>query len=985
MSKCQFCSTEVSQFTKPLAYLVGTISQKNDKETETHIHGHIEDKTAMKEIIETAIQEAGLTEFYNKKGLNNLENVKEVVFHNRQRIGDMFMFTCAIRDFKKAFPHVKVGVCSTAMHIWDNNPYLDYTVKPDDYESIMNDMTIGKVIEKDSKGTILVKEVEPGKLFVRIGPSSLTNASNRLDWHFANAYRVSMEERLKVSIQQGESRGDIWFSQEEYDAPRVTEKPYWIIVTGGEKGWGTKMYPTVRWQEVIDQNPDILFYQVGAAGDNHVRLKGPNVVDWIGKTEDRNTGLRDLLKLFLNAEGSIGLVSFHMHLMGALKKPSVVIAGAREPVSFTRYAGHQYIANDGCLPCAETTACWHCDMYTCTNLVDYSGNPTKLTKEATQAEKDAVMPKCVDIIKSEEVTRYLRRYYDGGRLKIGVVSKKSKVQIAKDAKIMAPVAKANNPNISDAPTNPTINTYGLEFNGGALTQRDWEFICDAIKKYKVKSVLEFGAGLSTLLLNDKVERVVTYEDKQGWIDKLKKLQPKSLIYLWDGKNFKDEGEVFDLAFVDGPSGDASREEATKIGASSAKVVIVHDAGREWAKKYQEQYIAPYFDGPIRGGHRCHLWIKKTSNETTNVPKKEEAPIASNIVDISKRELTVDSKFIKFVSTARGYGGCARSIVTIMDFLIKEGHKVEFIPFRNSVGSRELKEIFKTKLKDVIVTENYDTIKEDCDVFFMYGDDYIWEFKQPDVIETFSNISAKKKIMMLNYRRGPVGQVEWTKGWDKYMFLNSIQEKELLKLIPDAKTKVLPPCAILDDFFGYVPDYTNGVRIVRHSSQGDTKFISEHDPVITGDYTKEMATKLITDALASRPDVSIAMLPGPSFINPMDRFTKFPRTDKPDVIADFLSKGNLFWYSLPPGYPDMGPRVIIEAMALGLPIIADNWGGAVDRVTPETGWLCNSKEEMLEIIKNVTPEELEKKGQAAKQRAMDEFVPYRYVAEIVEND
>ena len=37
---------------------------------------------------------------------------------------------------------------------------------------------------------------------VKIGPGKLTNASNRLDWHFANGYRVSMEDALGIPIPQ---------------------------------------------------------------------------------------------------------------------------------------------------------------------------------------------------------------------------------------------------------------------------------------------------------------------------------------------------------------------------------------------------------------------------------------------------------------------------------------------------------------------------------------------------------------------------------------------------------------------------------------------------------------------------------------------------------------------------------------------------------------------------------------------------------------
>ena len=50
---------------------------------------------------------------------------RRIVFHNRQAIGDILMFTCAVRDFKRAFPEIEVQVRSTAMHIWDHNPNIN--------------------------------------------------------------------------------------------------------------------------------------------------------------------------------------------------------------------------------------------------------------------------------------------------------------------------------------------------------------------------------------------------------------------------------------------------------------------------------------------------------------------------------------------------------------------------------------------------------------------------------------------------------------------------------------------------------------------------------------------------------------------------------------------------------------------------------------------------------------------------------------------
>ena len=938
MAKCTVCGMDIPHWDPdkiPVGHLVVTKSAKDDH---IHVHGDLDNKPLMTELISIAQSECGLD-------LTKSEKLpyKEFIFHNRQRIGDMLMFTCGVRDFKAAYPDARVGVVGTAMHIWDNNPYVDkdLCISPAEFESLMAKETI--------------KAVSPDRILLKIGPGKMTNSSNRIDWHFANAFRVSIENALGVHIPQGDSRPDIWFTEEEYNAPRVDVRPYWVISVNGELGWGCKMYPFERWQEFVRQNPDVIFYQIGTKEDHPQRLQGDNVVDYVGKTQGKETGIRDLFKLFLNAEGSIGLVSFHMHLSGALLKPAIVVAGAREPVSFTQYAGHRYMASDGALPCG-INACWHCDINTCSNLV-------------VGTEK---VPKCVDLITPEDLTRALRMYYDGGRLRKDVPSAKPKIKNL--VKVATSVVTPEAP--KPVASNTDISKYGMEWGGGCITDKDWDFIRETILKYEVKTVLEFGAGLSTLLMND-LAKVTSYETMQPWIDKIKALRPDADIKQWDGKVIEVDPLVhFDMAFVDGPAGGVNREQSTKIASVSADVIIVHDAGRQYEKVWQGMYLQEGFAGPIKGGHRCHLWVRKGSGAATMVslPKavgedlhagglqdKVDAPTPAPVLGASRGQ-----KRVKFISTARGWGGCARSITTMMRMLLQAGHSVEFIPFRNSVGSREFQQCLSTELKDVKVSLGYNTIKEHCDVLVVYADDFVWEFKTPEISEVFADVNADRRVMVTNYRRGGIGQIPWTKGWDKYIFLNETQQIELLEVLPGANTRILSPCIDLTEFFRIEQQHYNQVRIVRHNSQGDTKFAKD-----CGDE--------ISAALA-RIDLTIEMMPGPNFVPAGGRFTKFNRNEPP--IPQFLSKGNLFWYSLPQGYMDAGPRVIIEAMAAGLPVIADNWGGAVDRITPECGWLCNSKEEMIDIITKVTVEELEVKGRAARKRALEEFDANNWIKEII---
>ena len=407
-----------------------------------------------------------------------------------------------------------------------------------------------------------------------------------------------------------------------------------------------------------------------------------------------------------------------------------------------------------------------------------------------------------------------------------------------------------------------------------------------------------------------------------------------------------------MAFVDGPSGGQSREFSTKIASEKADVVIVHDAGREHERKWQEKYLKGPFMHEKNGGHRCALWVR------------DKAP---------QKHFDVSRPLLRLISTARGWGGCARSITTIMDFLLKNGWRVEFVPFHSKYNlgegiGGEFRQCLNSKLKDVVVRD-YNHITKPCDITFVYADDYIWEFGRPDLCQLFSQLNTGKKIMMLNYRRGKVGRIEWTQGWDKYMFLNSTQEEELISVLPGIKTKVLPPCVDLTNFLEVKPYDGERIKIVRHSSQGDTKF------------DKDNFVDEVRGILAARPDAELHLMPGPSFLDSSTNVFKYERNKPP--VHEFLSKGNLFYYSLPKGYMDMGPRVALEAMAAGLPVIADNWGGCKDRITPETGWLCNDKLEYAEIIGSLASQELQQMGEEAKQRAIDHFVPERWIEEITD--
>jgi len=154
----------------------------------------------------------------------------------------------------------------------------------------------------------------------------------------------------------------------------------------------------------------------------------------------------------------------------------------------------------------------------------------------------------------------------------------------------------------------------LTFAGGAITEKDWEFLQETLNRYKVRTILEFGAGMSTVLLNAVPGlKVVTYETDQLWRQRVLKQSPKCNIRLWKGKNIRElpDTEVYDLAFVDGPAGGINREISTRAAAEYSNLVVIHDAGREHEKRWQELYLQGKFNGPEKGGTRCHLWLRQS--------------------------------------------------------------------------------------------------------------------------------------------------------------------------------------------------------------------------------------------------------------------------------------------------------------------------------------------------------------------------------------
>ncbi|MBA7632639.1 hypothetical protein ES703_40190 [subsurface metagenome] len=342
--------------------------------------------------------------------------------------------------------------------------------------------------------------------------------------------------------------------------------------------------------------------------------------------------------------------------------------------------------------------------------------------------------------------------------------------------------------------------------------------------------------------------------------------------------------------------------------------------------------------------------------------KEKAKVVQTFPPVTAHAsfpVPIDKPIFKMVCNAHAYIGGERSVAWVMNAMEREGYHIQLVP-TNGVCDEFKKHISSS----VEITE---ALTDPCDILMIYANDMIWGFEQ-DEYKVMERVKADKKILMLNFKLGGAGKAEWTKHWDLYGFLCSTMRDDFLKRIPDANCFVLPPAVDIEPFLSESINYNRTLHLVRHSSQGDRKY-------------SEDTNDLIEEIRERSPSTIFSFMPAPSFLNGTQKVHRFNVNQIP--VIDFLKRGTCYWYKLPDGYTDQGPRTIVEAMAIGLPVIADNRWGAKDRVTDDTGWLCDDMREYVHVISSLNHHILQEKGLAAKERAREEFDPNRWV-EVIES-
>ena len=152
-----------------------------------------------------------------------------------------------------------------------------------------------------------------------------------------------------------------------------------------------------------------------------------------------------------------------------------------------------------------------------------------------------------------------------------------------------------------------VQPIGFKLDSYSFGVHDVEFLANAIINEGIKTLLEVGCGISSLLLS-QLCHVTTLENDPKWADKVSaaKRDIHDLdVVMWDGKKWPVKGR-WDAVFIDGPEEldpevrkkmkyvGLSREPAFQNAPDLTDRVFVHDACRFAEMMYQLSYLAKNF-------------------------------------------------------------------------------------------------------------------------------------------------------------------------------------------------------------------------------------------------------------------------------------------------------------------------------------------------------------------------------------------------------
>lgn len=355
-----------------------------------------------------------------------LKKRRKLLLINRLSPGDIVMMTAAVRDLHRAHPNeFFTDVFTSAQELWENNPYitklgwrvvpLNDQTEPESPKEVLFPKHKVKIIREDPDLEILEINYH-GEYAASI------NRSNSHAYHFIHGFAQDLGQQLGVSIPTTDFHGDIHVSDMERGWMSAIEEmkirdQFWIMMAGGKNDFTAKWWNPDSYQSVVDKlQGKVLFVQCGEKSHTHKPLEG--TINLIGKTS-----IRQFVRLMYHSDGVVCGVTFAMHLAAAvpmrpfnnkgqrrpMKRACIVVAGGREPTHWEAYPHHQFLHTIGALPCCAHGGCW---KSRCQKVGD--GDPKdseNLCVDPVQISKELQIPRCMDLIKPEQVVDKINLYF----------------------------------------------------------------------------------------------------------------------------------------------------------------------------------------------------------------------------------------------------------------------------------------------------------------------------------------------------------------------------------------------------------------------------------------------------------------------------------------------------------------------------------------------------------------------------------------------
>lgn len=314
--------------------------------------------------------------------------MRKIVFKNSQSPGDIVMLLFAIKSLHDSHPGQFVtDVRCPAREIFEGSPYITP-----------------------------LSESEPGVTVIKAEYPAI-HRSNTHPVRFVTAFGEHIEQQLGVRIRPCRFHGVIEITDAERSWMSAVHEilardvPYWIINAGHKSDFTAKAWDFERYQALVDRFPDVWFVQVGAKEHTHPELKGPNLLNFVGKTDTRQ-----LIRLVWHSFGVISGVSFPMHLAYAVpphprfnrkSRANITIAGGREPAHWEEGPNHHYLHTCGMLPCCDMGGCWKSRVVP---LDDGDSKNNSLCVAPVMTAAGQWIGRCMEMISVDDVARVIEKY-----------------------------------------------------------------------------------------------------------------------------------------------------------------------------------------------------------------------------------------------------------------------------------------------------------------------------------------------------------------------------------------------------------------------------------------------------------------------------------------------------------------------------------------------------------------------------------------------